>query len=86
MIRATQLTLAMALLATTLLTGCSSTIDSEALRDNWTPELLSTAQTEEQYWNSRTIYRDNTVRQIHEDWANIWFEGRNLRLTRYALP
>jgi len=75
------------LFAVTLMTGCSSrNIDSEELRDNWTPELHSTAATYDQYYNDRTIYRTNTMRQIYDDWANIWFEGRNLRMTRYPLP
>lgn len=84
-------TLRMTLLATALMSvivlgGCSSTIDSESLRDNWTPELDSTAANYEEYFNARSIRRDNTKRQILDDWANIWLEGRNLRLTPYVLP
>ena len=75
-----------ALFAVTLLTGCSSSLDSRDLRSDWTPELHSTNATYDQYWNDRTIYRTNMKRQIKDDWANIWFEGRNMRMSRHPLP
>ena len=78
--------LAAALLTVTVLGGCSSSITSHDLRRDWTPELDSTALSFEEYYNERTIRRDNYKRQILDDWANIWLEGRNLRLTRYTLP
>lgn len=87
--RAMRLTLvATALFAVTLLAGgCSSSkIDSSALRNDWTPELDATAMSSEQYYNKRTIHRNNLKRQIWDDWANIWFEGRNQRLTKYPMP
>lgn len=78
--------LASLLLTLTVLGGCSSSPDSQELRGNWSPELYSAAETYDQYWNDRTIHRTNYVRQIHDDWAGIWFENRNLRMTRFAMP
>lgn len=75
------------LIATVLIAGgCSSTITSSDLRKDWSPELYSVAQSEEQYYNSRTIRRNNTWRQIADDWSMIWLENRNLRMTKYTLP
>lgn len=80
--------LASCLFAVTLLAGgCSSNrVTSTDLRDNWTPELYSVTQSEEEFTNFRSRHRNNTLRQIHDDWAMIWLENRNLRLTEYALP
>jgi len=79
--------LAAALLATTLMTGgCSSSIDSNDLRNNWSPELYSVAHSEEQYLNNTTRHRHNIWRQARDDWAMIWLKERNYRLTRYTLP
>lgn len=79
--------LATALIATTLLAGgCQRTIDSRDLRDNWTPELKSVAMSGEELRNYRSRHRHNTWRQIHDDWAAIWLEDRNIGLTRYTLP
>ena len=80
--------LAAALLATTLFAGgCStSNIGSADLRSNWTPELDSVAMSDEQFDNFRSRHRHNTWRQINDDWAMIWLEDRNNKLTRYTLP
>ncbi|MFK7790099.1 MAG: hypothetical protein AB8C95_11490 [Phycisphaeraceae bacterium] len=79
--------LASCLFASTLVFGgCSNTITSDDLRDNWTPELKSVTLSEEEYDNFRSRHRHNTWRQIHDDWAMIWLENRNLRLTEYDLP
>lgn len=80
--------LASCLLAVTLLAGgCSSNkVTSTDLRDNWTPELQSVTQSEEEFTNFRSRHRHNTWRQIHDDWAMIWLENRNIRLTEYTLP
>lgn len=81
--------LASCLFAVTLLAGgCSSNdrVSSTDLRDNWTPELYSVTQSEEEFTNFRSRHRNNTLRQIRDDWAMIWLENRNLRLTEYALP
>lgn len=88
MIRLTQTAvLATGLFAVALLSGgCSSQMTSSDLRSDWTPELHSAAHSEEQYDNFRSRHRHNTWRQIHDDWALIWLEDRNLRLTRYTLP
>ena len=66
--------------------GCSQTITSSDLRDDPNPELYSASRTEEHYYNYRALVRDNTWRQIHDDWAMIWLENRNHRLTRFVLP
>lgn len=80
--------LASCLFAVILLAGgCSSNkVTSTDLRDNWTPELQSVTQSEEEFTNFRSRHRHNTWRQIHDDWAMIWLENRNLRLTEYDLP
>jgi len=79
--------LATCLLVTTLFVGgCSSTITSSDLRSDPTPELYSASRGSDTYYNNRALVRNNTWRQIHDDWANIWLEGRNQRLTRYTLP
>ena len=81
-----------ALLASCLFTitlfagGCSNTISSSDIRDNWTPELRSTTLSGEEFTNFRSRHRHNTWRQIQDDWAMIWLENRNLRLTEYTLP
>ena len=84
MIRTTAL--ASALLAVTLFTGCSSTIESSDLRDNWTPELKSLTMSDEELKNFRSRHNHNTIRQIHDDWSQLWLVNRNLRLTEYTLP
>jgi len=68
--------------------GCAnkSTVTSDDLRDNWTPELQSVTQSNEEFTNFKSRHRHNTWRQIHDDWARIWLVDRNLRLTEYALP
>ena len=71
---------------TVLATGCTSRITSDELRDNWTPELKSVTLSHEELTNFRSRHRHNTWRQIHDDWAKLWFEDRNLRLTEYDLP
>lgn len=79
--------LAVGLFATTLLMGgCSTTYESSDLRDNWSPELYSTAQTYDQNKNMTSRHRQNYMRQIKDDWDFIWLQDRNLRLTRYNLP
>lgn len=79
--------LATALMTVTVLGGCnSSSIDSESLRDNWTPELASSTESYEEYYNARSRRRNNAKRQILDDWSNIWLEGRNIRMTPYVLP
>ena len=81
------LLLALGLSAATLFTGgCSSDISSADLRSDGTPELLSSTRSSEQYYNKRAIVRDNTRRQLYDDWALIWLEDRNLKLSRYTLP
>ncbi|MGB0768005.1 MAG: hypothetical protein ACPGYV_09875 [Phycisphaeraceae bacterium] len=67
-------------------TGCSSSLSSNDLRNNWTPELYSVTQSEEEFTNFRSRHRHNTWRQIRDDWAMIWLEHRNIRLTEYDLP
>lgn len=75
------------LAATVFVGGCSKDrVTSTDLRDNWTPELQSMTQSEEEFTNFRSRHRHNTWRQIHDDWAMIWLENRNIRLTEYALP
>ena len=88
MTRLTQTTLLMTgLFVVTLFAGgCASTITSADLRSDPNPELYSVSRTEEHYYNYRALVRDNTWRQFHDDWATIWLENRNLRLTRYTLP
>lgn len=79
--------LAPCLLAVTLLVGgCNNTLTSTDLRNNWTPELYSVTQSEEEFTNFRSRHRHNTWRQIHDDWAKLWLEDRNMRLTEYTLP
>ena len=78
--------LASCLLAVTLFTGCSSSITSTELRDNWTPELYSTTLSEEEFTNFKSRHRHNTWRQLHDDWATLWLVNRNIRLTEYTLP
>ena len=78
--------LASCLLAVTLLTGCSNSVTSRDLRDDWTPELKSTTMSDEEFTNFRSRHRHNTWRQIQDDWAMIWLENRNIRLTEYTLP
>jgi outer membrane murein-binding lipoprotein Lpp len=78
--------LASCLVAATVLSGCSNSISSSDLRDNWTPEVKSLTMSHEELTNSRSRHRHNTWRQIHDDWATLWFENRNLRLTEYNLP
>ncbi|MEM9345918.1 MAG: hypothetical protein AAGB26_04790 [Planctomycetota bacterium] len=80
--------LASCLFAVTLiLGGCSSQLTtSTQLRDNWTPELQSVTLSEEDFTNFKSRHRHNTWRQIHDDWARLWFTNRNIRLTEYALP
>lgn len=85
MIRTTLL--ASCLLVVTILTGgCTNTFTSTDLRDNWTPELQSLTLSEEEFTNFRSRHRNNTWRQIHDDWARIWLEGSNMHLTEYTLP
>ena len=84
MIRTTLL--ASCLLAVTLFTGCSNTITSTDLRDNWTPELYSVTLSEEEFTNFKSRHSHNTWRQLHDDWAGLWLQNRNLRLTEYNLP
>lgn len=71
---------------TLFLGGCSNTLTSSDLRADETPELMSVTRSEETYFNNRNRIRDNTWRQIYDDWSMIWLEDRNLRLTRYTLP
>lgn len=78
--------LASCLLAVTLLSGCSNTVTSSDLRADWTPELKSTTMGAEEFANFRSRHRHNTWRQVQDDWAMIWLENRNLRLTEYSLP
>lgn len=78
--------LASCLLAVTLFTGCSNTVTSSDLRDNWTPEVKSVTMSHEELTNFRSRHRHNTWRQIHDDWAAIWLENRNMRLSEYDLP
>ncbi|MBX2850278.1 MAG: hypothetical protein KTR15_00865 [Phycisphaeraceae bacterium] len=80
--------LALCLFAVTLIaTGCSSSrVTSDDLRDNWTPELQSVTLSEEEFTNFKSRHKHNTSRQIHDDWARLWFMDRNLRLTEYNLP
>ena len=78
--------LASCLLAVTLFTGCSNTITSTDLRDNWTPELYSVTLSEEEFTNFKSRHRNNTWRQVHDDWAALWLVNRNMRLTEYNLP
>jgi hypothetical protein len=78
--------LASCLLAVTVLTGCNNTVKSSDLRSNWTPELKSVTLSEEELANFRSRHRHNTWRQIHDDWATLWLENRNIRLTEYNLP
>ena len=79
--------LASCLFAVTLFAGgCSNTISSNDLRDNWTPELYSTTLSEEEFKNFTSRHRHNYMRQIHDDWAMIWMQKRNVRLTEYTLP
>jgi hypothetical protein len=86
MIRTALLTSCL-LAATVLLGGCSNEkISSDDLRDNWTPELYSMTLSEEEFTNFKSRHRHNYTRQIHDDWARIWFVDRNLRLTEYDLP
>jgi len=85
----TALLASLLLTVTVLATGCSSSkqsVTSDDLRDNWTPELQSVTLSHEDFTNFRSRHRHNTWRQIHDDWARIWFEDRNLRLTEYNLP
>jgi len=82
----TALLASLLVIATVLATGCSSQITSDELRDNWTPELQSVTMSHEELMNFRSRHRHNTWRQIHDDWARIWFENRNMRLTEYNLP
>ncbi|MEO0477264.1 MAG: hypothetical protein AAF085_15045 [Planctomycetota bacterium] len=74
------------LLAVTVFTGCSNSITSTDLRDNWTPELYSVTLSEEEFTNFKSRHRHNTWRQIHDDWAMLWLKNRNIRLTEYNLP
>lgn len=69
-----------------MVVGCSNTITSDDLRDNWTPELKSMTLSDEDFTNFRSRHRHNTWRQIHDDWATIWLENRNIRLTEYTIP
>ena len=78
--------LASCLLAVTLFTGCSNTITSTNLRDNWTPELYSVTLSEEEFTNFKSRHQHNTWRQLHDDWAGLWFQSRNMKLTEYNLP
>lgn len=78
--------LASCLLAVALFTGCSNTITSTDLRDNWTPELYSVTLSEEEFTNFKSRHGHNTWRQLHDDWAGLWFKSRNMRLTKYNLP
>lgn len=79
--------LASCLLAVTLLAGgCSNTLTSTDLRNNWTPELQSVTLSEEEFTNFRSRHRHNTWRQIHDDWARVWFQDSNMNLTEYTLP
>lgn len=88
MIRSTRsLLLATGLFAITLLAGgCESSFDSADLRSDWTPELQSTAMSDEQFDNFTSRHRHNYTRQVYDDWAMIWFENRNLKLTEYVMP
>lgn len=78
--------IASCLLAAPLLVGCSNTIKSSDLRDDWTPELKSLTMSDEELSNFRSRHRHNAWRQIHDDWSMIWLVDRNLRLTEYTLP
>lgn len=77
---------ALALTAVTVLGGCSSTISSQDLRDDWTPELHSMTLSEEAFENKNSGHQHNAWRQIHDDWAMIWLKDRNLRLNVHTLP
>jgi hypothetical protein len=80
--------IASCLLASTLVfVGCGQQrVTSDDLRDNWTPELQSVTQSNEEFTNFKSRHAHNTWRQIHDDWARIWLVDRNLRLTEYNLP
>ena len=79
--------LATGLFALTLLAGgCKSEFDSADLRSDWTPELQSVSMSDEQFKNFTSRHRHNTTRQLYDDWAMIWLEDRNLKLTKYVMP
>ncbi len=66
--------------------GCQSELKSSDLRSNWTPELKSLTQSDEQYANFRSRHRHNNWRQAYDDWAMIWLEDRNMKMTDYIIP
>ena len=82
----TPLLIAALFVSTLFVGGCSSTVTNADLRSHPMPELYSVSRTEAHFYNYRALVRDNTWRQIHDDWATIWLESRNQRLTRYTLP
>lgn len=81
--------LTMLLLAFACMTGgCASkdSLSAKSVRKNPTPELRTIAQTNDQRLNLRAKSKNYNYRMLRDDWEDIWFYDRPMRMSEYLIP
>lgn len=82
------MSLAMALGAVAMLTGCSNQkhVSAWGVRNNPSPELEGIALSSEQRKSEIAVNENTTWRQIHDDIDWILLRNRPVPLTEYPVP
>lgn len=69
-----------------LATGCNNDIKAQDVRRDFSPELFSMGQSEEQMKTSNARTIDTNGRQAWDDAARLLLLDRPLRMSKYPIP